>query len=228
MLCPRTPPGVHFSGVFELDEEEEAPSAPESEHHEDTLSCQVPVRVHTPPLTPPASAYARTLAAPCGELERRLSQRVWLALCHLAPAVPDASGCLSHLLASLLGQGVSAVLVTDTLRSRSPSLFSVLGQAQRHAFISVDTGGTSADDGALLIVDPSFREQFAVARPTAVYTEILQALPCVFVGSASRLSQLVQWLAHKMKDCYAASGMALPPWRTSQALLVKWRLHEDE
>jgi hypothetical protein len=55
---------------------------------------------------------------------------------------------------------------------------------------------------------------------------VLAALPRIFVGTEARLATLVSWLAARMRDAFAAAGMAVPPWRAPRQLLALWRLHE--
>ncbi len=76
------------------------------------------------------------------------------------------------------------------------------------------------------MVEPRLREHFEIPRADGVYAAVLAALPRIFVGTEARLATLVAWLAARMRDAFAAAGMAVPPWRAPRQLLALWRLHE--
>ncbi len=52
------------------------------------------------------------------------------------------------------------------------------------------------------MVDPHFREQFEIARPTASYKGLLQAIPEVVVVPEEQISHLVQLLCHELGECF--------------------------
>ncbi len=74
----------------------------------------------------------------------------------------------------------------------------------------------------LLIVEPNFREHFAINDATVVYDELVRGVPVEFVGPASRLQPLVTMLAAEMHEAFLSRGMERPPWRKPSALLSKW------
>lgn len=93
----------------------------------------------------------------------------------------------------------------------------------RHVFLSVSVGGGDDDEGALhFIVDPSFQEHFQISHPTPAYSELLSLLPDEFVGTRGRLLPLVQCLCAEMAASFETRGLALPPWRSAQAMASKW------
>jgi hypothetical protein len=71
-------------------------------------------------------------------------------------------------------------------------------------------------------VDPAFREQFRVAKPTVAYEATL-ASTTVFIGNL-RPARVVLLVSD---DCFARSpnrGTRLPPpWRSATSMLSKWR-----
>ena len=50
----------------------------------------------------------------------------------------------------------------------------------------------------------------------------------MFVGSYDRLQQLVGWVCREMQASFQGSGGGLPPWRSLEHVLNKWRLHGDD
>jgi uncharacterized protein (TIGR01615 family) len=91
----------------------------------------------------------------------------------------------------------------------------------RHEFLTVLSNEGDFKDSTL-IVDPLFREQFAIPQPTATYAALLELVPLEFVGTASRLIPLVQCLCAEMVASFEAKGLTLPPWRRAQSMLSKW------
>uniref|UniRef100_A0A383W9P6 Uncharacterized protein n=1 Tax=Tetradesmus obliquus TaxID=3088 RepID=A0A383W9P6_TETOB len=91
----------------------------------------------------------------------------------------------------------------------------------RHEFLTVLSNEGDFKDSTL-IVDPLFREQFAIPQPTATYEALLELIPQEFVGTASRLIPLVQCLCAEMVASFESKGLTLPPWRRAQSMLSKW------
>jgi uncharacterized protein (TIGR01615 family) len=91
----------------------------------------------------------------------------------------------------------------------------------RHEFLTVLSNEGDFKD-CTLIVDPLFREQFAIPHPSATYAALLELVPLEFVGTASRLIPLVQCLCAEMVASFEAKGLTLPPWRRAQSMLSKW------
>lgn len=90
----------------------------------------------------------------------------------------------------------------------------------RHEFLTVR--GRGEHEGTEFIVEPSFRCQFEIPHPTEEYRSVLESIPAVFVGTASRLTPLVQVLCAEMADSFETQGLTLPPWRRTGAMLSKW------
>eukprot|EP00882_Tetradesmus_deserticola_P000732 GHRQ01000799.1.p1 GENE.GHRQ01000799.1~~GHRQ01000799.1.p1 ORF type:complete len:347 (+),score=127.10 GHRQ01000799.1:165-1205(+) len=91
----------------------------------------------------------------------------------------------------------------------------------RHEFLTVLAHEGDFKDSTL-IVDPLFREQFAIPQPTATYQALLKLIPAEFVGTASRLIPIVQCLCAEMVASFESKGLTLPPWRRVQSMLSKW------
>ncbi|XP_024383733.1 uncharacterized protein [Physcomitrium patens] len=75
---------------------------------------------------------------------------------------------------------------------------------------------------ARLIVDIDFQGQFEIARPTAQYKLVYQALPPVYVGTTDRLSQIINVMSEAVKRSLKKKGMFLPPWRKPEYVKAKW------
>jgi hypothetical protein len=65
--------------------------------------------------------------------------------------------------------------------------------------------------GEPLVIDPAFRDQFEMAKPTQRYSEIMQSLPQLFVGPLADLHQLVKLLCVEMHQAFSDSGVSIPP-----------------
>jgi uncharacterized protein (TIGR01615 family) len=90
----------------------------------------------------------------------------------------------------------------------------------RHQFLTLNMTG---QDGVRVecIIDPSFAEQWGIARPTPAYAHMVAALPQVYVGAA--IEPLVDFLCSELAAAFRAEGATLPPWRAADAMLSKWR-----
>lgn len=73
-----------------------------------------------------------------------------------------------------------------------------------------------------LFVDTNFRAQFEIARASSQYNALLQILPCIFVGSAKRLEQILKIMSEAIKISLEDMGMPLPPWRRHWYMRAKW------
>ncbi|XP_052190817.1 uncharacterized protein LOC127800313 isoform X2 [Diospyros lotus] len=73
-----------------------------------------------------------------------------------------------------------------------------------------------------LIVDMDFRSQFELARPTPAYSELLNLLPCTFVGSEEKLMKTVSLLCSAAKQSLKERGLLIPPWRKASYVQSKW------
>ena len=81
------------------------------------------------------------------------------------------------------------------------------------------TGGA----GERFIFDPAFRDQFLTLNASEGFQQLLAGVPAAFCGSEQRLVAAVQLLSRELEREFAAKGCSLPPWRSLQATLSKWR-----
>ncbi|XVF75339.1 hypothetical protein PTKIN_Ptkin13bG0180100 [Pterospermum kingtungense] len=73
-----------------------------------------------------------------------------------------------------------------------------------------------------LIIDIDFRSHFEIARAVDSYDRILNSLPVVYVGSLTRLKQLLQLMVDAARSSLKQNSMPFPPWRSLAYLQAKW------
>lgn len=79
-----------------------------------------------------------------------------------------------------------------------------------------------------MIIDIEFKAQFEVARPTAAYKQLTEALPTVFVGTEESVFRIITILCSAAKQSLRESGLHIPPWRTSTYMQNKYKREEKE
>ena len=79
-----------------------------------------------------------------------------------------------------------------------------------------------SDSNQELIIDCHFKDQFKISQQTQQYQQLLNCLPDVFVGSAMRLTPLVQLLCSEMALAFKERGFTCPPWRQPRSMISKW------
>ncbi|XP_039822720.1 uncharacterized protein LOC120684927 [Panicum virgatum] len=80
----------------------------------------------------------------------------------------------------------------------------------------------SCTPGERYIVDLGFRMEFAVARPTAAYALVLEALPRVLVARANVVRQVVKVAGKEARRSLKDQGLTVPPWRKKRFMAAKW------
>lgn len=95
-------------------------------------------------------------------------------------------------------------------------------QFARHSFLIVYANDDLDLENAA-IIDPKFRDQFEIARPTDTYRDILKNVPDVFIGSKKQLIDAVQYIIIASHRSFLEAGMHIPPWRSRKSVLSKWR-----
>ncbi|KOM37790.1 hypothetical protein LR48_Vigan03g117200 [Vigna angularis] len=88
-----------------------------------------------------------------------------------------------------------------------------------HEFIDVVQSGSTT---WRYFVDLDFHAQFEIARPTQLFSEVLTAVPCIFVGCAEELKQTVSKLCEALRQCFRSKGLPVPPWRKNLYMQNKW------
>ncbi|GLJ18784.1 hypothetical protein SUGI_0335390 [Cryptomeria japonica] len=77
-------------------------------------------------------------------------------------------------------------------------------------------------NGHRVVVDIDFRAQFEIARPTAEYGALVEALPTLWVGTVDKLRDVIKIMCDAAKRSLKAKGMHLPPWRKYRYAQAKW------
>lgn len=156
---------------------------------------------------------------------RTIDQINWL----MSPA-NEEQRMLRNISRIVIDQGGDAAALATTLQrvNLSARLETVRGNklhSLRHTFVVVAAADPSAT-GSLgsYIVDPSFRDAFAIAHPTPRYAAIVASLPQEAVAAPAILARVVSILAREMAKSFADNGSDLPPWRTTNAMLARWQL----
>ncbi|XP_014497528.1 uncharacterized protein LOC106759030 [Vigna radiata var. radiata] len=88
-----------------------------------------------------------------------------------------------------------------------------------HEFIDVVQSGSTT---WRYFVDLDFRTQFEIARPTQRFSEVLAAVPCIFVGCAEELKRIVFTVCEALRHCFRNKGLPIPPWRKNLYMQNKW------
>lgn len=86
------------------------------------------------------------------------------------------------------------------------------------AMITDDNGGKATR----LILDMDFRSQFELARPTPTYTELINTIPSIFVGSEEKLSNIISIMCSAAVQSLKQRGLHIPPWRKANYMMSKW------
>ncbi|XVE69186.1 hypothetical protein DITRI_Ditri09bG0131000 [Diplodiscus trichospermus] len=89
-----------------------------------------------------------------------------------------------------------------------------------HEYIDVVNYNNGSSDR--LIIDIDFRSHFEIARAVDSYDRILNSLPVVYLGSLTRLGQLLQLMVEAARSSLKQNSMPFPPWRSLAYLQAKW------
>ncbi|KAG2488902.1 hypothetical protein HYH03_012532 [Edaphochlamys debaryana] len=72
------------------------------------------------------------------------------------------------------------------------------------------------------LAEPFLRDQFLINYPTRDYSYVLNRLPRVFVGPPEGMVPIVELMCELLEESFWLARLALPPWRTEDAMLSKW------
>ncbi len=144
----------------------------------------------------------------------------------LARGSCEVGGVLDlHVLAQTLERLDFAVKLVDERKD----MLHVSGCCRvRHRFLLIYGTEHSVSDKrpytppAPLILDPQFKAQFDIPNPSSAYSTLLESVHEVYLGSYERLEQLVRLLCCEMNRSFETTKGALPPWRSSKAMLSRW------
>lgn len=101
-------------------------------------------------------------------------------------------------------------------------------QNLRHSFLILSPSAHSSSRSRTphaaeeIVIDPTFRDNFIIAHPSARYSAVLAALPPVFIGTLSKVQPLVELLCAEMALAFKEAGIVMPPWRSLRSMMTKW------
>ena len=75
-----------------------------------------------------------------------------------------------------------------------------------------------------VIVEADLRSHFVIANATPQYQRLLDELPSEFVGTFSRLLEIIDFMAVKLNSSFVARQMDTPPWRRAKSIASKWSM----
>ena len=75
-----------------------------------------------------------------------------------------------------------------------------------------------------VIVEADLRSHFVIANATPQYQRLLDELPSEFVGTFSRLLEIIDFMAVKLNSSFVARQMDTPPWRRAKSIASKWSI----
>ncbi|XP_048546159.1 uncharacterized protein LOC125525187 [Triticum urartu] len=93
--------------------------------------------------------------------------------------------------------------------------------AGEHSYVDVVVP-TRSGRAVRVVVEPSFRAEFAMARGGAGYGALVAALPEAFVGRAEKLRAVVAAMCAAAKRCARESSLHMAPWRKRRYMEAKW------
>ncbi|KAF0925178.1 hypothetical protein E2562_015596 [Oryza meyeriana var. granulata] len=141
--------------------------------------------------------------------------------CASRPAAAAAGGggcrgCTLRLLAERLRDAGYNSAICRSKWPRTPDI-----PSGEHTFVDV-VAPTRSGKAVRVVIEPSFRGEFEMARGGAEYRALVAALPEVFVGRAERLRCVVRVMCAAAKQCARESNMHMAPWRKQRYMEAKW------
>ncbi|KAK8549499.1 hypothetical protein V6N13_027251 [Hibiscus sabdariffa] len=135
---------------------------------------------------------------------------------HFVKSGPCNASCIRYYLVKLLRlSGYDAALCV----SRWQRTGKVPGGDHEY----IDVVNYNNGNSERLIIDIDFQSHFEIARAVDSYDRILNSLPVVYVGSLTRLKQLLQLMVEAARTSLKQNAMPFPPWRSLAYLQAKWQ-----
>ncbi|PKA65355.1 hypothetical protein AXF42_Ash005688 [Apostasia shenzhenica] len=92
-----------------------------------------------------------------------------------------------------------------------------------HSYIDVVMESRGEKKGSTrVVIEPSFRAEFEVARGSSEYNALVARLPEMFAGKPERLRTVVKIMCRAAKRCMKENRMHMGPWRKHEYMLSKW------
>ncbi|GMH39949.1 hypothetical protein BSKO_07853 [Bryopsis sp. KO-2023] len=173
-----------------------------------------------------AMERAQELMTPASQLEKSICDVVrmlWPEQCLSEGGSPD----IQLLKTQMEGMGYKVDVVGDGQPRKSQSAPSQMWKHLRHSFLVCygvlgPAGVTLAYQKTPVVVDPRFKEQFAIAHPSPWFEGLLKVMSSEFVGHPDALKRLVSLVCDEMLKVFVEQKLSIPPWRNQKAMLSKW------
>ncbi|XP_051225984.1 uncharacterized protein [Lolium perenne] len=136
--------------------------------------------------------------------------------CARRAAAGDCRSCLLRRVAERLRDAGYSSAICRSKWTRSLDI-----PAGEHSYVEAAVQ-TRSGKAVRVVVEPSFRAEFQMARAGADYRALVAALPEAFVGRADRLRAVVKAMCAAAKQCMKDNGMHLGPWRKHKYMQSKW------
>jgi uncharacterized protein (TIGR01615 family) len=94
--------------------------------------------------------------------------------------------------------------------------------AGEHSYVDVVVPTRRSGKAVRVVIEPSFRAEFEMARGGAEYRALVAALPDLFVGRSEKLRAVVRVMCDAARQCARESGMHMAPWRKHRYMEAKW------
>ncbi|PUZ65156.1 hypothetical protein GQ55_3G200200 [Panicum hallii var. hallii] len=136
--------------------------------------------------------------------------------CASRAAAGGCRGCSLHFVAERLRDAAYNSAICRTKWCRNPEI-----PSGEHSYVDVVVP-TRSGKAVRVVIEPSFRAEFEMARGGAEYRALVAALPEVFVGRSERLRAVVRVMCDAARQCARESSMHMAPWRKHRYMEAKW------
>jgi uncharacterized protein (TIGR01615 family) len=125
----------------------------------------------------------------------------------------SCGGCLHRLVEQLSREGWKAE------HARNHGHASPLGFSLPHAFVTVSFEHKAEQR---VVIDPYFRDNWAVPHSTKRYQLLFDGIPEVIVAPLLDVLEAVTLLSQELERCFQVQKLSLPPWRMLESTVARW------
>ncbi|KAJ1263690.1 hypothetical protein BS78_09G205400 [Paspalum vaginatum] len=137
-------------------------------------------------------------------------------VCSCATRAAACRGCALRFLAERLRDAGYDSAVCRSKWPRTPEI-----PSGEHSYVDVVVP-TRSGKAVRVVVEPSFRAEFEMARGGAEYRALVAALPDLFVARPEKLRAVVRVMCGAARQCARENGMHMAPWRKHRYMEAKW------
>ncbi|WVZ99273.1 hypothetical protein U9M48_044601 [Paspalum notatum var. saurae] len=137
-------------------------------------------------------------------------------VCSCASRAAACRGCALRFLAERLRDAGYDSAVCRSKWPRTPEI-----PSGEHSYVDVVVP-TRSGKAVRVVVEPSFRAEFEMARGGAEYGALVAALPDLFVARAEKLRAVVGVMCDAARQCARENGLHMAPWRKHRYMEAKW------